>query len=444
MSNKARFILSLSHLFLGVLLLSPFVGKIYSALVVVFGILIIIRKKNENNEAILFSAYLVGAEVLFRMSGGMVFHELPKYSVLIFLAIGLYVEKKSHHISVSYVIYILLLLIGIAFTDIPFNESIRKAIAFNLSGPVLLGLSAIYFYKRNLSLSMLFKLLFFMGLPILSMLSLLYFKTPDIEKIRFGGVANFAASGGYGPNQVATILGMGVFIFSVYLFLKKRFILSFFIDILFFSYLIYRGLLTFSRGGMITAFVAISIFSIFFILSRKDKVNLILKYSGIVFLFVLAIGTYTSIVTNGMLLNRYTNKNASGIVKDDVSAGRLEIAATDLDGFFENPFFGLGVGGSKFYRLDMLDKYAASHNEVSRLVSEHGLIGIFILILLISVPLNHIYQQPYFAIAFLGSFLVFWFLTINHSAMRIAFPAFIYGLSVCNIYLDEEDSLHRE
>ena len=86
------------------------------------------------------------------MAGGMIFYELRKYAVFIFLFVGMVVEKRNHHVSLSYLIYILLLLIGIAFVDIPFNESIRKAIAFNLSGPILLGVSAIYFYRRPLSL----------------------------------------------------------------------------------------------------------------------------------------------------------------------------------------------------------------------------------------------------------------------------------------------------
>ena len=131
-------------------------------------------------------------------------------------------QRKRHHVSVSYLVYILLLLIGIAFVDIPYNESIRKAVAFNLSGPILLGLCAIYFYKREISFDKLLDMLFVMLLPVLSMLSLLYFKSPDVRQISFGGGANFAASGGYGPNQVSTILGLGMFILAVLLFFKKR------------------------------------------------------------------------------------------------------------------------------------------------------------------------------------------------------------------------------
>lgn len=431
---------------LGVLLLTGIVAKIYSVLIVVFGVLFIIKTKNEHNEAVLWSAYIVGAEVLFRMSGGLFLYELSKYAVLLFLFVGLYVEQKAHHISVTYLVYILLLLIGIAFVNIPFTESIRKAIAFNLSGPILLGVSAIYFYKRKITLQKLMNMLFYMGLPILSMLSYLFFETPNIKDIRFGGEANFAASGGFGPNQVATILGVGIFIVVIHLFLKKRIFSLFIADVVLLIYLIFRGLLTFSRGGIVTAFLAIGFFTFFYIRDSKDKLKNTLKFITLFVFFGISLMLYTSNLTGGMLMNRYTNKNAAGIEKKDITTGRATIFETDIEGFLAHPFFGLGVGGSKFYRLDKLDSYAASHNEVSRLLSEHGMIGVVILFLLIAVPIKNMRNQSNLAIAFLGSFFIFWFLTINHSAMRIAFPGFIYGLSLITITFktDEEDSLYRK
>ena len=442
---KTNLILVLFHLALGVLLLIGFVSKIVSVTVALFGILYIIKSKNKNNEAMFLAAYMVGTEVLYRMSGGMLLYELPKYSVLIFLILGLYVEKKRHHVSISYLIYILLLLIGIAFVNIPFNESIRKAIAFNLSGPVLLGISAIYFYKRQLSIHQLLNMLFFMGLPIISMLSLLYFKTPDIKEIVFGGGANFDTSGGYGPNQVSTILGMGVFIVAIHFVFKKRIFPLFVMDVLLFMYLIYRGLITLSRGGMLTAFIALVAFMFFYLLARKDTVNQLFKYVGIVMFFGVILVLYTADATGGMLINRYTNKNAAGVAKNDFSTGRIALFEGELDNFYEHPFFGIGVGGSKYHRLEEEGIVAASHNEVSRLLSEHGMIGLVILLLLIAIPTKHILSQPYLARAFLSAFLLFWFLTINHSAMRIAFPAFIYGLSLVVITFKEpEDSKGHE
>jgi len=273
------------------------------------------------------------------------------------------------------------------------------------------------------------------------MLSFLYIKTPDILHIRFTGEANFAASGGFGPNQVATILGLGVFIIIIHLIFKKRIFFLFIIDTLLLLYLLYRGLLTFSRGGMLTAFLAITVFLFFYILSKKDILKSIIKYLGLVGLLGISLWVYTSNLTGGMLTNRYSNKNAAGVAQNDISTGRVKIFKTELGSFFEKPFFGLGVGGSKYYRLDKLDKLAASHNEIGRLISEHGLVGVLILLILLTLPIKHILKQPFLARGFLGAFLLFWFLTINHSAMRIAFPGFIYGLSVAIITFKEEDNL---
>ncbi|PCH53422.1 MAG: hypothetical protein COC22_02750 [Flavobacteriaceae bacterium] len=442
LSKNTRLLFALLHLLLGVLLLAGFITKIYSILVVIFGVLFIIRSKNDENQAMYWSAYMVGAEVLFRMSGGLFFYELPKYTIFLFLLIGLLVERKRHHISVSYLVYMLLLLIGISFVDIPFNESIRKAIAFNLSGPILLGVSAIYFYKRELSIHQLLNMLFVMVLPIISMLSLLYFKTPNISSINFGGQANFEASGGYGPNQVATILGMGVFILAVLLYFKKRIFPNVLVDLFLFTYLIYRGLITFSRGGIITALISLVAFTFFYILSRKDKMKQLVKYFGMVALFGFALVVYTADVTGGMLINRYANKNTAGITKKDVTTGRATLFKSELENFYEHPFFGIGVGGSKYKRIELSDKVAASHNEVSRLLSEHGMIGLIALFILLIIPIRNILSQPYLARAFLSAFLLFWFLTINHSAMRIAFPAFIYGLSIVVITYKKPDENH--
>ena len=42
-------------------------------------------------------------------------------------------------------------------------------------------------------------------------------------------------------------------------------------------------------------------------------------------------------------------------------------------------------------------------------------------------------------------FVLFWLLTINHAAMRLAAPAFVYSLSLLKVYIsDEETVIHRE
>ena len=148
---------------------------------------------------------------------------------------------------------------------------------------------------------------------------------------------------------------------------------------------------------------------------------------------------YTSNITGGMIDNRYAGKNSIGVKKKDVSAGRGQIINSQLENFYESPIFGIGVGNGKFKRQESGKHItAASHNEVGRLIEEHGSLGIIALLILLITPLHNMYFSNNYQRAFLGAFYIFWFLTINHSAMRIAFPAFVYGLSLIRIVPDEE------
>ncbi len=427
------------HILIGYMCTFAFFPKLYGTFILVGGILIILFSSNNNEEALLVSAYVVGAEVFLRMTHGTLSYEIGKYSVLLFLLLGLLLGKVKQRISLTYIIYIMLLLPGIINSKVPDGESLRRSIVFNLSGPVVLGVAGLYLYKRSISKKQLFELLFLMVLPIFSMVTYLFFRTPDIKNIVFGGVSNFAASGGFGPNQVATAIGIGIFILSIFIFLKQKLSGFLVLDGLFLAYFIYRGLLTFSRGGIISAGAALLFFIIFIILYKKQPIKNTIKSISILLIFIISIWTYTSGVTGGKLDNRYAGKNAIGQKKRDATAGRGKIFNTQLQSYYDAPLFGIGVGNGKYKReLSMAKVTAASHNEVSRLLEEHGSIGLIILIILIMVPLFHSYNRNNYERAFLISFYVFWFLTINHSAMRVAFPGFIYGLSLLNIVEDEK------
>jgi len=433
-----RFIVILFHVVIGYLALSHVFSSAYSYAIIVIGVVMIIKNYNKGEEAALWTAYLVGSEVFLRMSHGLFFYELNKYLVIVFLLIGLIIEKKKHNIPPIYVVYMLLLLVGIAFTNVPYFVSLRRIIAFNLSGPIVLGISAIYFYKRKYTKRQLYRILYYTSLPVFSMVTYIYFRTPNLADIRFGGVANTSTSGGFGPNQVATILGFVIFIVAAFLYVKERLTGVLLLDIIVLVYFAFRGLLTFSRGGMMAAGAALIVFATIIISGGKNRLFSLFKYAMLLSFIVFGVWLYTSNVTGGMIKNRYANENARGMKKKDVSAGRIALFQAQLEAFDAHPFFGIGVGGTKYYRKTNL-KGIISHDEIGRLISEHGIIGIFILMILFIVPLPNIFSQNYFARAFLISFYLFWFLTINHSAMRIAFPGWIYGLSLISVVEDKGD-----
>ena len=420
--------------YVSTLLKGSIILKLFWVLIIGFFIFIITFKKNKNEEALYLASYLVGAEVFIRMSDGFLLYETGKYAIILFSLLGIIWGPVKQKTSISFLVYVLFLVIGILFTQVPLGESLRKSIAFNLSGPISLGFFALYCYKRTITILQLKELLFVCLLPVFSIISFVYFRTPDLEELVFNGSSNFSTSGGFGPNQVATIIGFGVFILSVFIFTRVQLSLSIFLDIIFLLYFTYRGLLTFSRGGMITAIFAFFIFVLFMLFYQKNTFIKVFKFLFITLILFLGIWLYTSDITGGMIDNRYANKNASGIEKKDISAGRFQLFSAQLENFYESPILGIGVGNGKYKRIESGKRItAASHNEITRFIEEHGLLGILALLILLIKPLQNIYFSTNYQRAFLLSFYVFWFLTINHSAMRIAFPAFVYGLSLIKI-----------
>lgn len=424
-----KLIVILVHIFFGYAATFGFFPLPFAYLVLAMSVVVAIFSGNKYEECTHLAAYLVGLEVFLRMTRGAPLFETGKYSVIVILAIGAFVGPTRNKLTLSFVFYLLLLMLGIVFTQVPEGESLRRSIAFNLSGPFMLGICALYFYKRRMDVDTLYDSMYMAVLPIFSMITFMYFRTPDLSEIAFGGVSLGETSGGFGPNQVATIIGFGIFIIGFFIISKKQFTGFVLLDALFLAYFIYRGLLTFSRGGVLTGAIAFGVFALLFVRTQRNIAKLF-QYVFIGGIFILGIWVYTSNVTGGMLDNRYTGRNASGIKKKDATAGRLDIITTQLESFRDAPIFGIGVGNGKYVRRTKVNKAIASHNELTRLIEEHGLIGLVILVLLFVVPLVHIFKSNSFHQAVLIPFLLFWFLTINHSAMRIAFPGFIYGLSM--------------
>ena len=138
---------------------------------------------------------------------------------------------------------------------------------------------------------------------------------------------------------------------------------------------------------------------------------------------------------------RYANKDHLGRDKKDITTGRGELFEKEIDGFITNPFFGIGSSRAKDRRIEEEGQGVTSHNEISRTLAEHGMLGVVILIILIFKPLD--FRSRNKENYFFYAFLCFWFATINHSSMRIAAPAFIYALALLNV-TNEKRPLHRK
>ena len=432
------------HAFLGfVLFLFPFFSKVYGIAILVFGIYFIIQSKNKQNEALLMAAYAVSAEIMLRMTGGTFVNEYGKYLVMLFLFLGMLFSGFSRNALVYWLfLFFLVPSVVLSTVTLDITTDVKKAIVFNISGPVCLGISAIYCYKRLLTFQRLLGVVTAFSLPLLCLVTYLYFYTPNIQDVVTGTQSNFETSGGFGPNQVSTILGLGIFIFFVQLMLNSSNGILQIINgglVLFFAY---RGLITFSRGGIYTgvAMILLLLAILYFQANFQTKP----KIAGIIvlsFLATLAVWSYSSIKTNGLLDKRYANQDAAGREKKSQLSGREILIESELKMFYENPILGVGVGKNKELRKSQTGIDLATHNEITRMLAEHGTLGIVGLLILLITPLYlfAVDRQNILAL----SFFVFWLLTINHAAMRLSAPAFIYALSLLKVYR-EAPAVHRK
>lgn len=430
--------LILFHAAIGFLVyLFPFVAKIYGYAIFIGGAYYIIKKKNKNQEALIAAAYVVGSEIFLRMTGGNPLYEIAKYGVIIFIFIGMIYGGFSKS-AVPYWVFLLLLVPGVVISTfvLNFDTNMRTTIAFNISGPVCLGFASLYTYRRKISLDQMNSILLSMGLPIIACVVYLTFYTPDLQDVITSTQSNFSTSGGFGPNQVATFLGLGMFIFFSRAILESRTKFMLALNLLLAVNMSYRGMITFSRGGMITGFLMIILLLLFLYYKSNPKGKVKLNYIVVfIALAMVATWTYTSFQTGGLIGKRYANQDAAGRVKKAQFSGREELARTEIDMFLNNPIFGVGVAKAREVRAEETGLIAASHDEITRMLAEHGSLGIVGLLILFFTPL-FLYVENKFNM-FLLCFLAFWFLTINHAAMRTAVPAFVYSLSLLNVFFEQ-------
>ena len=395
--------------------------------------IILAAEHNKAQSVFLACAYFAGAEVLFRMTKGGIAYEVSKYLVILFMLIGMFFKGLKGK-GYPYFFYLILLVpsILVASTTLSFFANFRTNIAFVLSGPVCLGIAALFCYDRKVTNRQLSDIVLYLALPSIAMTTYLFLYNPSIKDTLSGTASNAAMSGGFGPNQVSTALGLGMFAIAVRLFMKSPSLFLKILNIVILGAMTFRAIVTFSRGGVFAAIIVVGafLFTLFFRTSNKVKNQIIISF---LLLIMTSMTTWiiSSNQTEGLIDKRYMNRDAQGREKSDISTGRLDLLKEEIEGFLTSPFLGIGASRVKDIRVERDGTQLPSHNELGRLLSEHGVLGIIIIMILIIKPLA--YRSTNDRNYYFYAFLAFWFATINHSGMRIAAPALLYGFALLNV-----------
>lgn len=408
---------------------SPIISTLHAIAVFIIGLWVAVMGRRLEHLAYV-TAYITGAEVLWRMTGAYVPWEFGKYGVAALFLISMARYSRLHGPMLPF-LYFIFLVPSSALTLIsePLGAA-RQQISFNLSGPFALMVSALFFSHLKLDGEQMQWLRLAFIAPIIGIAVIALSSTLTNPELVFTGESNNATSGGYGPNQVSAALGLGAMLLLFFLIEAQA--SNFIRIVLFLTMLVLatQSAMTFSRGGLYNAVGGIVVGFLFLARDMRSMVKIVLIAS-------LLIGTATLYViprlddfTDGALTRRFESTDPTN---------RDHIVDADLQIWKEHPLLGVGPGQGPNYRKAIFYG-AVAHTEFSRLFAEHGFLGFISLLLLFFMGAQTIFQSTGIkAKAAKASVLTWSVLYMLNAAMRLAVPSFLFGLAFTNLDLDEAD-----
>lgn len=429
-------LITVLHAPLGIILYSfPLATVIHPLAVLVIGLYFAFENKPESPLKVVYAiAYLTGVEVLWRMSNSPVFWEFGKYAIVLIMLVAI-AKRGFQKVAVLPLVYFILLVPSCILTLLinDFDQA-RSQLSSNMSGPLSLFVSCWFFSGLTLNWIQIRRVFFALMIPALSVAVATLFYIANTPEISFNTESNHATSGGFGPNQVSSALGLGAFAALMCLILMNnhhKFKIYFVISTIF---LAAQSVLTFSRGGIYNVVGAILIVGVMQVKDFKKALNMAVPLVLITTLFALFVFPLLNNFTGGMLQERFESTDSSN---------RLEIVESDVQILLENPLLGIGVGEAKYYRKQIFSAAVASHTEFSRLVSEHGLFGVAALIVLfLTTIINFNRQKTNFGKALVIGAVAWSSLYMLNSGMRLAAPALMWGISFVTVVRLQTNHIH--
>ena len=418
-----KIILIFSHLLLAILVqIDPIIISIHAYATLALGFYYTLMDSDAHRGLIVMS-YIIGSELLWRGFGANVFWEYGKIiTILLILLIVYRVGFTRIKLNLG-AVYILLLIPSLIVMD----TNNYSDITHSLLGPILLGMSVSLFKNISINKPLLYKMLIFAIMPIMTLLV-----TTNYNTIFSGGFDYTSAyierieTAGIGPNQASNILGLGVlFIFLLtHLFRDKT--------TLFFQILgiiaIIQTILTHSRGGFWNTLISIVIFYFFQLTTTKSKVRLLTGAFPLILSFYYIIFPFLDNISGGSVIQRFSDADLSS---------REVIIDSELIAYKQNPIFGIGPGQSRKYRKDNFDNYTHAHTEYTRLLAEHGVFGAFAIIILFTLT-SYTLKSKSGNERTISMTLITWsLLFMIHSATRLAAPCFLFGIAMAKFDLKE-------
>jgi hypothetical protein len=401
----------------------------------------------------LLLAYLQGFEQIAKISKTFPFvpSEYAKYISVIFTVYALIKSKRpSNGLGIT----LLVLILPAIFYDQSGERGWSEIVNHFLS-PLAVALGVMLWGGYRPPETLMPRMMRVLWFGLLTVLVTVFVRTPDYDSLDFELEANRTTAGGGSTNQVSTALGFGMFLTFYAIYKRQNFSGYRIVDMGIMGLFALQTLLTFSRGGMLGAIVAMAALVGASMLTKQKngdakvnrKTNMAVIYLGAGVIILYLVFNAVDNLTGGKLTQRYqgeTAGTAGGYAEKDINritSGRAGIFEEDVVVWKEYPVFGSGIGASPYLRMRNQASdpfFITPHIEISRLLAEHGIFGLiyFILIMYLGWQLwvrrNKISNSDVlialYVLAFVSSF---------HSAMRTFVTPFL--LTVCAIGLSKQE-----
>ena len=409
---------------------SRLVSTAHAIITLAAGIFIVLSARNARRIAWV-TAYISGAEILWRMTESAVFWEYAKYAIVLLMVLALLRMKKVQNAALP-VFYFVPLLFSIPLTlfNLPFNHA-REAISSNLSGPLSLAMSVMFFYQVNLSWKEREITSWYLVSPVIGIAALCVRSILTAEELMFTSNANFITSAGYGPNQVSAILGLGALLLLL-ISLKQSSNLKRWFPMLTAYGLVALSALTFSRGGLYNLAASIVILGVFSL--RSSRMRRVLIPAIMISLLIGAFVFYPRLndFTEGMLKVRFSDTSLTG---------RDRIMQAEFAAWMDHPLLGVGPGLEEKYVIDFFGRPVAPHTEYTRVLASHGFFGLISLFALAMICLKTVLRAPKNLAQGWSAALITWsVMEMMHAAMRISAIGFVIGLAAAGWATEENNT----
>jgi len=330
----------------------------YFIILAFIGTLLLLRRNTIG--ALMLIAYLSVLQPALRAYSQILPYLALEYLVIFWAILILLLQLRRSSLSAPILFYGAYLLLELTGTFLSKNPNLMRGV---LVPSLALGFTLLISTRVRIHSSQLNNVLTAYLIGAINLALLISLSYLSGASIHWGSDSNIDAAGGMGPNQIASLLGIGVIICII--FFEESDQTSKWLHLLPATWMAFLMMLTFSRTGLALVLIALLVYYGIF------QPNRLRSFISLVMLSLLGALIFMQVVdiTGRAAVNRYTDLSPTN---------RLDLARYGWQLFLNNPLFGVGTGNFHLYMESAayFGQTSGAHNELIRAAAEHGIPGV--------------------------------------------------------------------